>query len=115
MQFIFLAPSFRILTGSVAVSDRVEVTPVQSEASRPSKRHKSVVISPKKGDRVQYLKIRVIRGTRTNPAGIPLDQAGLRFADQGSTLFNDYKSLRIDFVEEDGKWLRSSRVRTCES
>lgn len=93
---------FEILTGSIVVSDRIEAIPAQSEASQ-SKQYKSVEIRPKKGDGNQYLRIRVIRGTCTNPAGIPLDQAGLRFSDQGSNLFSDYKSLRIDFVEEDGK------------
>lgn len=59
---------------------------------------------PNKGSGTSAIRVHTLKGTRSMPAGIPLDGRGIRYRDQERPDggFEDLKSIEFDFESEDG-------------
>ncbi|KAH8658619.1 hypothetical protein BGZ60DRAFT_517965 [Tricladium varicosporioides] len=81
----------------VILSDRIQL--------RTNKRRNSTSLVKSSIDIVpgaSSLRVRTLRGRPSNPAGIPLNQAGLHFSDlKRDDLFEDYEWLRIEFSSDE--------------
>lgn len=89
------------------VSDRISLIRPRKGLSKGKAQKSRVCFVPNKHSGNSSIRVRTLKGTRDKPAGIPLDQSGLRYADQQQTeLFDDYQSIEIEFDFDQGKLLR---------
>ena len=73
--------------------------PVSDKIRLDSRSRNSLRIVPDK--HCSSVKIRTLKGVRNKPAGIPLGQAGIRFADQHKPGFDDYRYIEIKFNKDE--------------
>lgn len=78
------------------VSDRIKIEP--SSYSRGDKKRLRIVPNKRSGS--STVRLRKIRGFHDRKAGIPLNQSGMRYADQLGSGFDDFASVGIDFYSE---------------
>jgi hypothetical protein len=64
-----------------------------------------VQLVPNKRNGSSTIRVRTLKARGPNsPAGIPLNHAGIKFADQDkSEGFDEYKSIEIEFNSDEGK------------
>lgn len=94
-RVLLLTVSTKLLVthASVLVSDRIKIEPT-SRGRGPGNRLRIV---PNKRSGSATVRLRKIEGFHGRKAGIPLDQSGMRYADQLGAGFDDYASIQIDF------------------
>jgi len=72
------------------VSDRFVIQTVQNS----TRLQETVDILPNKTEGIGFIRLGVLSGNRTKPAGIPLDQAGIRHSDQvAKGCFQDFPNV----------------------
>lgn len=88
------------------VSDRVTLLrPKQGGILQHGRHQKKPLVRfvPNKHTGTSAIRVRTLKGTRSMPAGIPLDRRGIRYGDQerAEAGFEDFQSLEFEFDCED--------------
>ena len=92
---------------STLVSERVSLIRPKQSGLLPHVRHQKktrVRFVPNKNSGASVIRVRTLEGTRTMPAGIPLDGRGIRYGDQerADGGFEDFQYIEFEFECEDG-------------